>query len=171
MIKEILCALLEHGYIQCTYSPQEKYSDSKITHWQFRIELVKHMLSNAQQQPQGIVPVPDPVDCLICLVDKHFTEPIPGQEEGRRSTQASLVLYVMSAKRHCQMLVLGTVTDPKCTPLTGDQYVKCALCIDPCFRLYHTGRDYTSEIIKIARHSVKPNQKDFQHVQKDVQHV
>ena len=25
----------------------KKYSDSKITHWQFRIELVKHTLSNA----------------------------------------------------------------------------------------------------------------------------
>ena len=22
MVKEILCALLEHGYTQCTYSPQ-----------------------------------------------------------------------------------------------------------------------------------------------------
>ena len=49
-------------------------------HWQFRIELVKHMLSNAQKQPRGIVPVPDPVDCPLSLVDKHFIEPIPGQE-------------------------------------------------------------------------------------------
>ena len=48
---------------------------------------------------------------------------------------------------------------------------KHALCIDPCFRLYHTEKDYTSEIIKIARTSVKPIQKDAQHVQKDVQHV
>ena len=23
MVKEILCALLEHGYTQCTHSPQE----------------------------------------------------------------------------------------------------------------------------------------------------
>ena len=23
MVKEILCALLKHGYTQCTYSPQE----------------------------------------------------------------------------------------------------------------------------------------------------
>ena len=37
-----------------------------------------------QQQPWGIVPVPDPVDCPLCLVDKHFIEPIPGQEGGRR---------------------------------------------------------------------------------------
>ena len=36
------------------------------------------------------------------------------------STQATLVSYVMSAKRHCQMLVWGTVTNPKSTPLTGD---------------------------------------------------
>ena len=48
---------------------------------------------------------------------------------------------------------------------------KHALCIDPCFRLYHTENDYISEIIKIARTSVKPIQKDAQHVQKDAQHV
>ena len=50
MVKEILCALLEHGYTQCTHSPQEIFRQQKM-HWQFRIELVKHMLSNAQQQP------------------------------------------------------------------------------------------------------------------------
>ena len=50
----------------------KKYSDSIKMHWQFRIELVKHMLSNAQQQPWGIVPVPDPVDCALHLVDKHL---------------------------------------------------------------------------------------------------
>ena len=62
----------------------KKYSDSIKMHWQVRIELVKHMLSNAQQQPWGIVLVPDLVDCPLCLVDKHFIEPIPGQEGGRR---------------------------------------------------------------------------------------
>ena len=122
MVKEILCALLEHGYTQCTYSPQE-YSDSKITHWQFRIQLVKHMLSNAQQQPWGIVPVPHPVDSPLCLVDKHFIEPIPGQEGGRRKHPSRACLYVMSAKRHCQMLVWGTVTNQKSSPLPGVQYV------------------------------------------------
>ena len=47
------------------------------------------------------------------------------------STQAVLVLYVMSAKRHCQMLVLGTVTNPKSTPLIGVQYVRvhCVLIL------------------------------------------
>ena len=70
------------------------------------------MLSNVQQQPWGTVPVPDPVDCPLCLVDKHFIDPIPSQEEVGESTQAMLVSYVMSAKRHCQMLVWGTVTNP-----------------------------------------------------------
>ena len=47
------------------------------------------------------------------------------------SPQAALVLYVMSAKRHCQMLVLGTVTNPKSTPVTGVQYVSmyCVLIL------------------------------------------
>ena len=46
-------------------------------------------------------------------------------------TQAALLSYVMSAKRHCQMLVLGTVTNPKSTPLTGVQYVSmhCVLTL------------------------------------------
>ena len=69
------------------------------------------------------------------------------------------------------MLVWGTVTNPKSSPLTGVQYANMHWCIDPCFRLYHTEKDYTSEILKIARTSVKPVQKDAQHVQTDAQHV
>ena len=109
----------------------KKYSDSKIMHWQFRIELVKHMLSNAQQQPWEIVPVSDPVDSPLCLVDKHFIEPILGQEGVGESTQAALVSYIMSAKRHCQMLVWGTFTNPKSSPLTSVQYVSvhCVLIL------------------------------------------
>ena len=69
------------------------------------------------------------------------------------------------------MWVLGTVTNPKKDISYWCSICKHALCIDPCFRLYHTEKDYTSEIIKIARYSVKPIQKEVQHVQKDVQHV
>ena len=61
------------------------------------------------------------------------------------------------------MLVLGTVTNPKSTPLTDVQYVSmhCVLI----FALgYITLKDYTSKIIKIARMSVKCIQKDAQHV-------
>ena len=47
------------------------------------------------------------------------------------STQAAVVSYVMSAERHCQMLVWGTVTNPQGLPLTGVQYVSmhCALIL------------------------------------------
>ena len=62
------------------------------------------------------------------------------------------------------------VANPKCSPLTGVQYVSVH-CVDPCFRLYHTEKDYTSEIIKIATMGVKPIQKDAHHVQTDAQHV
>ena len=87
------------------------------------------------------------------------------------STQAVLVSYVMSAERHCQMLVWGTVTNPKSSPLTGVQYVSVHHVLILGFRLYHTKEDYTSEILKIARKSVKPVQQDAQHVQTDAQHV
>ena len=104
---------------------------AKKTHWQLRIELVKHMLSNAWQQPWGIVPVPDHVDGPLCLIDKHFIEPIPGQEGGRRKHPSCTCFVIMSAKRYCQMLVWGTVTNPKSTPLTGVQYVSvhCVLIL------------------------------------------
>ena len=69
------------------------------------------------------------------------------------------------------MLVWGTVTNPKSSPLTGVQYVSMHCVLMLCFRLYHTKEDYTSEILKIARTSVKPVQQDAQHVQTDAQHV
>ena len=47
------------------------------------------------------------------------------------STQDALLSYVMSAKRHCQILVWGTVTNAKSTLLTGVQYVSmhCVLIL------------------------------------------
>ena len=140
----------------------KKYSDSKIMHWQFRIELVKHMLSNAQQQPLGIVLVPDPVDCPLCLADKHFINPIPGQEGGRRQ-HPSCACFVWKFSKEALSHV-GFEDSYKPKKYTLCPIWKCALCIDPCFRLYHTEKDYTSKIIKIARMSVKCIQKDGQHV-------
>ena len=87
------------------------------------------------------------------------------------STQAVVVSYVMSAKRHCQMLVWGTVTNPKSTPLTGVQYVSVHCVLILVLGYITLKEDYTSEILKIARMSVKPLQKDAQHVQTDAQHV
>ena len=120
------------------------------------------------------MPVPDPVDCPLCLVDKHFIEPIPGQEGGRRKHPSHICFVCNVSKEALSDGGFGDIYKPKEYTSYWCSICKCALCIDPCFRLYHTEKDYTSEIIKIARHSVnsvKPIQKDVQHVQKDVQHV
>ena len=87
------------------------------------------------------------------------------------STQTALVSYVMSAKEALSDARFGDSHKPKKYTSYWCSICKHALCIDPCFRLYHTEKDYTSEIIKIARTSVKPIQKDAQHVQQDAQHV
>ena len=133
-------------------------------HWQLRTELVKHMLSNGQQQPWGIVPVPNPVDCPLCLVDKHFIEPIPDQEGGRRKHPSCSCFVYNVSREALSDAGFGDSYKPKKYTSYWCPICKHALCIDPCFRLYHTEKDYTSEIIKIARHSVKPIQKDVQHV-------
>ena len=163
MVKEILCALLEHGYTQCTHSPQEIFRQQKM-HWQFSIELVKHMLSNAWQQPWVIVPVLDPVDFPLCLVDKDFIEPIPGQEGGRRKHPSHAYFVCNVSKEALSDAGIGDSYKPKKYTSYWCPICKCALCIDPWFRLYHTEKDYTSEIIKIARMSVKSIQEDAQHV-------
>ena len=77
----------------------------------------------------------------------------------------------MSAKEALSDAGLGDIYKPKKYTSYWCSIYKHALCIDPYFRLYHTEKDYTSEIIKIAIMSVKPIQKDAQHVQKDAQHV
>ena len=112
----------------------------------------------------GIVPVLDPVDCPLCLVDKHFIEPIPGQEGGRRK-HPSHTCFVCNVSKEA-LSDAGFEDSYKPKKYTSYWYPICkhALCIDPCFSLYHTEKDYTSEILKIARMSVKSIQKDAQHV-------
>ena len=69
------------------------------------------------------------------------------------------------------MLVWGTVTNPKSTPLTGVQYVSMHCILILVLGYITLEKDNTSKIIKIARTSVKTIQKDVQHIQKDVLHV
>ena len=113
--------------------------------WQFRIELVKHMFSNVQIQSWGIVPEPDPVQCPLHLVDKHFIEPIPGQEGGRRKHPSHACFICNVSKEALSDAGLGDSYKPKKYTSYWCPICKHALCIDPCFRLYHTEKDYTSE--------------------------
>ena len=87
------------------------------------------------------------------------------------STQATVVFVCNVSREALSDAGLGDSYKPKKFTSYWCSICKCALCIDPCFRLYHTKEDYTSEILKIARTSVKPVQQDAQHVQTDAQHV
>ena len=118
-------------------------------HWQFRIELVKHMLSKVQQQPREIVQVSAPVDCPLCLVDKHFIEPIPGQEGGRRKHPRHACFVCNVTKKALSDDGFGGSYKPKKYTSYWCPICKHALCIDPCFRLYHTEKDNTSKILKL----------------------
>ena len=64
------------------------------------------------------------------LIDTSL-HPYQAKKGVGESTQATLVSYAMSAERHCQMLVWGTVTKPNSQPLTGVQYVSvyCVLIL------------------------------------------
>ena len=53
------------------------------------------------------------------------------------------------------MLVLGTVINPKSTPLTGVQYVSVHCVLILVLGYITTEKDYTSEIIKIAKNECK----------------
>ena len=124
MVKEILCALLEHGYTQCTYSPQEIFGQQKC------------------------------LDCPLCLVEKHSIESILGQEGGRRKHPSHACFVCNVSKEALSDAGFGENYKPKKYTSYWCPVFKCALFIDFCFRLYHTKKDYTSKIIKIARMSV-----------------
>ena len=87
------------------------------------------------------------------------------------STQAVGCFVCNVSKEALSDAGLGDSYKPKKFTSYWCSICKHALCIDPCFRLYHTQKDYTSEILKITRMSVKPIQKNAQHVQTDAQHV
>ena len=115
--------------------------------------------------------VPDPVDSPLHLVNRHFIAPIPGQEGGRRKHPSHACFICNVSREALSDAGLGDSYKTKKSTSYWCSICKCALCIDPCFRLYHTQKGYTSEILKIARMSVKPIQEDAQHVQTDAQHV
>ena len=95
------------------------------------------MLSNAQQQPWGIVTVPD---SPLCLVDRHFIEPIPGQEGARRKHPSHSSFVCNVSREALSDAGLGDSYKPKKFTSYWCSICKHALCIDPCFRLYHTKR-------------------------------
>ena len=104
------------------------------------------------------------------LIDTLLS-PYQAKKGGKRKHPSCTCLICNVSKEALSDAGLGDSYKPKKFTSYWCSICKHALCIDPCFRLYHTEKDYTSEILKIARMSVKPIQNDAQHVQKDVQHV
>ena len=80
---------------------------------------------------RGFVPVPDPVDSPLHLVDKHFIEPMPGQEGGRRKHPSCACFVYNVSKEALSDAGLGDSYKPKNSPLTGVQYVSvhCVLIL------------------------------------------
>ena len=115
--------------------------------------------------------VPDPVDSPLCQVDRHFIAPMPGQEGGRRKHPSCTCFICNVSREALSDAGLGDSYKLKKSTPYWCSICKHALCIDPCFTLYHTQKDYTSEILKIAKTSVKPIPEDDQHAQTDAQHV
>ena len=107
----------------------------------------------------------------LCLVDKHFIEPIPGQEGARRKHPNRSCFVCNITREALSDAGLGDIYKPKKFTSYWCSICKHALCIDPWFRLYHTKEDYTNKILKIARMSVKPVQQDAHRVHTDAQHV
>ena len=142
----------------------KKYSDSKRMHWHFRIKLVKHVLSIASNchrelyQYQTLLTVPS-----TWLINTLLS-PIPSQEGGGRKHPSHACFVCNVSKEALSDAGFGDSYKPKKYASYWCSICKCALCIDPCFSLYHTEKDYTSEIVKIVIMSVKLIQKDAQHV-------
>ena len=77
------------------------------------------------------MPVPDPADSPLCLVDRHFIEPIPGQEGGKRKHPSCSCFICNVSREALSDAGWGTFTNPKSSPLTGVQYVSvhCVLIL------------------------------------------
>ena len=90
--------------------------------------------------------------------------PYQAKEGGRRKHLSCACFVCNVSKEALSDAGFGDSYKPKKYTSYWCSICKHSLCIDPCFRLYHTEKGYTSEIIKIARMSVKLIQKDSQHV-------
>ena len=92
------------------------------------------------------------------LIDTLLS-PYQAKKGVRESTQSHSCFTCNVSREALSDAGLGDSYKPQKFTSYWCSICKRALCIDPCFRLYHTKEDYTSEILKIARMSVKPVQK------------
>ena len=128
-----------NAYTLYTESTQ---SSRKLTHINFRIELAKGLLQQAGVEIEALSGDDSAGQCEVVppplrLTGKHFPEKVPSTASGR---PGQLECVVCSNKRG-----RGKVTSTyRC------KTCKKALCVVPCFELYHTCTDPTRHIQTIA---------------------
>ena len=76
--------------------------------------------------------------------------PYQAKKGGKRKHPSHACFICNVSKEALSDAGLGDSYKPKKFTSYWCSICKRALCIDPCFRLHHTEKDYTSEILKIA---------------------
>ena len=112
-----------------------KHLTNKTTsHWQFRVEVITELLKGAQPKPTN--PVPVPTTDLGRITGRHFITKIPEKAECKR-TKPSRVCFV------CSGIDRGKENKKKYTSYWCST-CETSMCIDPCFRIYHSHEDYVT---------------------------
>jgi hypothetical protein len=125
------------------------YGNEKMSHEHFRHAIVHHLLKSGKESV--ILDVPsDPLLGLRIVEENHFAEKIPPKKGAQRQNpcRSCFVCNIsqadMDANNYNQL-------SRKKKKSTSYWCPKCQkpLCVDPCFKLFHTEENYVLAILKI----------------------
>ncbi len=118
------------------------------SHWHFRLELAKELLKNAKENPRGLPP--DPSDMHSRLVERHFMEPLPPKDGTKRKHPSRDCFVCKSIKSEdlSETCVNESGKDFRRSTCYWCPTCKRNLCINPCFRIYHSEEDYSYARVK-----------------------
>ena len=120
------------------YVLYKHYAKEKKTHKQFHLDIVKHLLENAKETPRVALEIPEPVNSPLRLIERHFIEKIP-LHAGCKRTCPSHKCYVCNSVKQDALTDLGLeMTDHRKFSSYWCPQCRRTLCIDECFRLFHT---------------------------------
>ena len=132
-----------------------KWRKKPVLHRVFRREVVKALVGETSCQPVVVRGPVNPRD-MERLTRRHFLSKIP-QKEGQKSKPL----------RTCP--VCSTTTGKRKTPGDGRKTVRSTyecktcdvgLCVDPCFELYHTKKDYKQAYQRSQGQNVESDDSD-----------
>ena len=95
---------------------------------------------------RGLAIAANPGECR--LSERHFPSRIPGQENIKRAKPSKLCHACNFGKKDVENLGYGGVKVPR--KLTSFECTSCkqSLCVDPCFKVYHTVAEYRKQLLK-----------------------